>query len=68
MLFIYSISISYEESINVREFQHESAMLDVYTKMTPDSFKMQLQAVLTAYYENIKGIQGASGCPMPKFL
>jgi hypothetical protein len=25
--------------------------------MKPDSFKQQLQAVLTAYYEDIKGVQ-----------
>jgi hypothetical protein len=30
--------------------------------MKPDSFKLQLQAVLTTYYKDIKGIQGASGC------
>ncbi len=67
-LIIDSISISYEDSINVRQLQHESAVLDVYTKMTPDSFKTQLQAVPTAYYEDIKGIQGTSGCPMSKFV
>jgi hypothetical protein len=36
--------------------------------MAPDSFKTQLQAVLTSYYEDVKGIQGASGCPKPKFV
>jgi hypothetical protein len=30
--------------------------------LMPDSFKLQLQAVLTIYYEDIKGVQGASGC------
>jgi hypothetical protein len=30
--------------------------------MRPDSFKLQLLAVLTTYYEDIKGVQGASGC------
>ena len=35
-------------------------------KMKPDSFKLQLQAVLTTYYEDIKGIQGASGCHKTK--
>ena len=30
-------------------------------KMKPDSFKLQLQAVLTTYCEDIKGVQGASG-------
>ena len=43
-------------------------MVDVYTKLKPDSFKSQLQAVLTAFYENIKGVQGASGCPKTKIL
>jgi hypothetical protein len=37
-------------------------MEDAYTKMKPDSFKCQLQAVLTTYCEDIKGGQGASGC------
>jgi hypothetical protein len=37
-------------------------MVDVYTKMKPDSFKSQLQAVLTTYYEDIKGVQGGSCC------
>jgi hypothetical protein len=30
--------------------------------MKPDSFKLQLQAVLTTYYKDIKGVQGARGC------
>ena len=42
--------------------EHESAMVDAYTKMKPDSFKSQLQAVLTTYDEDIKGVQGARGC------
>ena len=39
--------------------------------MKPDSFKLQLQAVLTwltTYYEDIKGIQGASGCHKSKVV
>ena len=36
-------------------------MVDAYTKMKPDSFKLQLQAVLTTYYGDIKEVQGASG-------
>ncbi len=36
--------------------------------MKPDSFKFQLQAVLTAYYEDIKGVQGASCCPKTKIV
>ena len=46
-------------------------MVDVYTKMKPDSSKSQLQAVLTAFYEDIKGAQGgegASGFPKTKIL
>ncbi len=34
----------------------------------PDSFKLQLQTVLTAYYEDINGIQDASGCPKTKVV
>jgi hypothetical protein len=30
--------------------------------MQPDSFKLQLQAILTTYYEDIKRVQGTSGC------
>ena len=62
-LIIDSILIPFEDSINAQALQHESAMVDVYTKMKPDSFKSQLQAVLTAFYEDIEGVQGASGCP-----
>ncbi len=43
-------------------------MVDAYTKMKPDSFKLQLQAVLTTYDEDIKGIQGASGCSKKKVV
>ena len=60
--------IPFEDSINAHALQHESAMVDVYTKMKPDSFKLQLQAVLTAFYEDIKGVQGASGCPKIKVI
>ena len=62
-LIIDSISIVFEASINSRAHEHEGAMVDVYSKMKPDSFTLQLQTVLTAYYEDIKGVQGASGCP-----
>ncbi len=37
-------------------------MVNAYTKMNPDSFKLQLQAVLTNNYKDIKGVQGASCC------
>jgi hypothetical protein len=43
-------------------------MADVYTKMKPDSFRLQVQTVLTAYYDDIKGVQGASGCPKTKVV
>ena len=36
--------------------------------MKPDSFTLQLQTVLTAYYEDIEGVQGASGCPKSKVV
>jgi hypothetical protein len=34
----------------------------------PDSFKSQLQIVLTAYYKDINGVQGASVCPKTKVV
>ncbi len=43
-------------------------MVEVYSKINPDSFTSQLQTALTAYYEDIKGVQGASGCPKPKVV
>jgi hypothetical protein len=43
-------------------------MVDVYSKMNPDSFTSQLQTTLTAYYEDIKGVQGSSGCPKSKVV
>ncbi len=57
-----SISIPFEDSINAQALEHENTMVDVYTIMKPDSFKSQLQAVLTTYYEDIKVVQGGSGC------
>ena len=42
---------------------HEGAMVDVYSKMKPDSFKSQLHSVLTAFYEDINWVQGSSCCP-----
>ncbi len=57
-----SISIPFEDSINAQALEHESAMVDAYTKMKPDSFKSQSKAVPTTYYEDIKGVQGGSGC------
>ncbi len=49
-LIMDSISILFEDSINARALDLESAMVDAYTKMKPDSFKSQLQAALTTYY------------------
>ncbi len=49
-LIINSISIPFEDSINALALEHKSAMVDAYTKMKPDSFKSQLQAILTTYY------------------
>jgi hypothetical protein len=43
-------------------------MVDAYTKMKPNSFKSQLQATLTTYYEDIKGVLGARGCPKTKIV
>jgi hypothetical protein len=43
---IDSILIPSEHSINTQALQDESTMVDAYTKMKPDSFKLQLQAVL----------------------
>ena len=34
---------------------HKGAMVDVYSKMKLDSFKLQLQTVLTTFYEDING-------------
>ena len=60
-LIIDCVSIPMDEHINARALQHEASMW-VYSKMKPDSFRSQFQAVLTTYYEDIKQVQGASGC------
>ena len=65
---IDSISMLFEESINARALEHEKAMLDDYSSMKPDAFMSQLQAVLTTYFEDIKRVHGASGCPKPKIV
>ena len=36
--------------------------------MKPDAFPSQLQNILTAYYEDIKGVVGASGCDKSKVV
>ena len=43
-------------------------MAAVYSEMIPDLFTSQLQAVLTAFYEDIMGVQGASGCAKAKVI
>ena len=67
-LMIDSISMLFKESINARALEHEKAMLDDYSSMKPDAFMSQLQAVLTTYFEDIKWVHGASGCPKPKIV
>ena len=67
-LMIDSISMLFEESINARALEHEKTMLDDYSSMNPDAFMSQLQAVLSTYFEDIKGVHGASGCPKPKIV
>jgi hypothetical protein len=57
-----------DEHINARALQHEASMWEVYSKMKPDSFRSQFQAVLTTYYEDIKEVQGASGCTKAKSM
>ena len=41
-------------------------MLGVYSETKTDSFRSQLQAVPTTFYEKIKGVHGASGFTKPK--
>ncbi len=67
-LVIDCISIVFKDSINTRALEPESVMVDAYTKMKPDSFQSQLQTILTTYYEDIKGVQGASGCSRTKVV
>ncbi len=51
-----------------RAIGHEGAMVDVYSKMKPASFTLQLQTILTALYEDIKGVVSASGCTKYKVV
>lgn len=67
-LIIDCVSIPMDEHINARALQHEASMWEVYSKMKPDSFRSQFQAVLTTYYEDIKQVQGASGCTKAKSM
>ena len=56
--------------MNARALDHKGTMVDVYSKLKPDSFTSQLQTVLTTYYEDIMpvGVQGASGCNKAKVV
>lgn len=67
-LVIDCISISFSDSVNSRALDHEDTMHKVYSKMTPDAFRTQFQTVLTAYYEEIKGIACASDCTKSKVV
>ena len=58
----------FEDSTNARALEHEGAMVEVYSKMKPDAFTLQLQTVLTSYYEDIKGCVSASGCTKSKVV
>jgi hypothetical protein len=46
--------------MNAQALEHEGAMVEVYSKMKPDTFTSQFQTVLTAYYEDIKRVVRAS--------
>ena len=54
--------------MNTRALEHEGAMVEVYSKMKPDAFPSQLQTVLTAYFEDIKGVVSASGYTKSKVV
>ena len=43
----------FKGSMDARSLKHEGTMVEVYSKMKPDAFLLQLQNVLTAYYEDI---------------
>ena len=67
-LIIDCVSLPLDEHINARALQHEASMWGIYSKMQPDSFRSQFQAVLTTYYEDIKEVQGASCCTKAKSM
>ncbi len=54
--------------MNAQALKHKGAMVEVYSKMKPDTFKLQLQTVLTAYYEDIKLVVSASSCTKSKVV
>ena len=66
-LIIDRVLLPLDDNINAQALQHEASMLAVYSAMKPDSFWSQFQAVLTNYYEDIKEVQGASGCTKAKY-
>jgi hypothetical protein len=57
-----------KDSMNPRALEHEGSMVEVYSKMKPDTFPSQLQNILTTYYEDIKGVVSASGCNKSKVV
>jgi hypothetical protein len=42
--------------MSTQALEHEGAIVEGYSKMKPDAFTSQLQTVLTAYYEEIRGL------------
>ncbi len=54
--------------MNAQAIGHEGAIVDVYSKMKPDSFTLQLQTILTSFYEDIKGVVSASSCTKSKVV
>jgi hypothetical protein len=45
-----------------------SSMVEVYSKIKPDTFTLQFQTVLTAYYEDIKRVvRAAEPAPSPRW-
>ncbi len=60
--------MTFTNSINSRALEHKGTMVDVYSKMKPDTLRLQLQTVLTAYYKDIKRVVSASCCTKPKVV
>jgi hypothetical protein len=49
--------------MNAQALKHEGTMVEVYSKMKPDTFTSQLQTVLTAYYKDIPPFSLPSSLP-----
>ncbi len=49
----------FEGSMNARSLEHEGTMVEVYSKMKPDTFHV---TVANSLDEKIKGVVSASGC------